>query len=237
MELVTPTATLLFLVLLSLMLPTSSSSSGVLKPGGDVEEADQWVMESGNHVDLSNMKFQASSNESASDAPQEISYLDIVIFPLPPTCTPQYCDYPSVGVGASLPIRFNSAAPTTWCSNGRLYIEDTLFEGHHVSIEVPPTGTMERLTPPTTFRLEQPGHYMVIMANCNPNGREIHFDGSVIFSSRSVVEHEEKHGSLVGVLAVVCIFFFIRRWRQRMGGGFSGGGGGSYINLELQEML
>jgi hypothetical protein len=94
---------------------------------------------------------------------------------------------------------------------------------------------MEQLPSPTTFRLEQPGHYMVLLANCNPNGREIHFDGSAIFS-RQAVEANENQGNLVEVVGVVCIFVFIRRWRQRVGGGF-GGGGGSYINLELQGML
>lgn len=123
--------------------------------------------------------------------------MDIVVFPLPQSCTQLHdCDSSLVGVGVPETV-FEENARMVYCcwpeamdrdacqeeQQGRLILDSAKFTGTHKTISIPGDGMLAAFlydtAQITNTNLEQ-GTYGLIIANCNyQDGRQIHVTGGV----------------------------------------------------------
>jgi len=155
------------------------------------------------------------------------SVVDIVLFHEPDDCafTRTGCDWTKLGIGAS-----NDNGDTgRWCCSsdavelgyceggpskyGRLIVNATLFKGQHRFIPVPPSGKME--TSVKYGRLEEPqetGNYVLIIANCNDEGRDVLASGTYSWVSRHGYLPGEMFGEMYFLLFLTCVYLAIFLW-------------------------
>lgn len=138
--------------------------------------------------------------------------LDIVVFPLPDSCSSSRkgCDYTDFGVGARTAdgtLRWcctNDAIEMGMCSRdaesaGRLIIDKSKFSGESRFVNFPPTGDVTKKIKHGLISLQDSGHYVVVMANCNRLGRPVQVKGNMVWKS--------VHGYLPGQLLGIMRFF------------------------------
>lgn len=134
-----------------------------------------------------------------------VTQLDIAILHLPGECanTRSGCEWTELGIGAT-----SADGDVRWCCSsdavelglceggpkyGSMIVNNTLFKGSHRYVEIPPTGQMKDGI--RYGKIEEPtksGRYIVILANCNDQGREVLVTGSTVWKSA--------HGYLPGEL-------------------------------------
>uniref|UniRef100_A0A7S0XK24 GOST seven transmembrane domain-containing protein n=1 Tax=Pseudo-nitzschia delicatissima TaxID=44447 RepID=A0A7S0XK24_9STRA len=149
----------------------------------------------------------------------EGSSLDLAVFLLPEDCesTRTGCDLGELGIGArdtedtllyccdDYSIEEGVCTATQY---GRLIMNTEVFAGSHRLINVPDHGEWShQLTKYGTFEETENGHYAVIFANCNDDGRNIIVEGRTIWKSR----HGYLPGDLFGLMhfyAAVFLFYF-----------------------------
>lgn len=140
-------------------------------------------------------------------------YLYLYILNQPKECANSRsgCDWTKLGIGSSDPkggVRWccsNDAIDFGYCAGGdaqygRLIVNSTLFEGQHRFIDVPATGSLEASV--HYAKLEEPtisGKYVLVIANCNDEGRDVFVNGKYIWKS--------VHGYLPGDLFGEMFFF------------------------------
>jgi len=143
-----------------------------------------------------------------------INMIDVVLFHEPKECanTRAGCDWSKLGVGAS-----NDIGDVRWCCSkdaialglcqgrpgefNRLIINRTRFEGHVRNILVPRTGYVElEVQYGQLEEVEFSGKYFLVMANCNPDGRNMTVEGTYVWKS--------KGGYLPGNMFGVMYFLF-----------------------------
>ena len=144
-----------------------------------------------------------------------VTQLDIAILHLPGECanTRSGCDWTELGIGAR-----SEEGDVRWCCStdavelglceggpkyGSLIVNQTLFKGNnHRYVEIPPTGKM--VDGVRYGKIEEPndsGRYIVVLANCNDQGREVLVTGSTVWKSR--------HGYLPGELFGFMYFYLV----------------------------
>ena len=140
----------------------------------EIAEADQEQLQ----LERSQQRYEEIQNE--------VTYIDIAIFPLPNICTMQHCDMSKFGIGVTEAyegVQFNSL-----CHNGRLHIVHDYYNGFTTSLPVPAVGKMPKyihneydkyyyVTQPNTY-------YGIIIANCanEKYGRDVHINGRLVFA-------------------------------------------------------
>jgi hypothetical protein len=139
--------------------------------------------------------------------------VDIVLFREPHNCSNSKagCDWTELGIGAS-----SSAGELRWCcwedavdlglcqggpeEWGRLIMNRTRYEGHYRSISVSETGHQEAKVKYGKLDEEKySGKFILVMANCNPTGRNLTVSGKYVWHS--------KHGYLPGDLFGAMYFY------------------------------
>jgi hypothetical protein len=145
-------------------------------PPGDVEEAVHYMQFTG-EIDLSELTFTAESGGTGIE-----SFLDVVVFEVPPHCTSHNCDLSRYGIGAL--THFNGMEFLGLCQAGRLIIDNNIFQGFHTQLMIPSEGPMPSNIKKNsgTFKVPVPDkNFNVMLANCNDNGRPVSLTGQVVF--------------------------------------------------------
>jgi len=168
-------------------------------------------LEAPGYIDLSNLKFVSLRLGSGSNQTFVDSTVDIAFFHLPSTCASSKdgCDWSKLGIGAS-----DDKGNLRWCcsensqelgfceekSQGRLIVNADSFTGQHRFIDVPASGAL--ITNLKYGKLEEPlysGKYVLVVANCNDDGRDVTITGDYVWKS--------VHGFLPGNLFGEMYFF------------------------------
>lgn len=153
------------------------------------------------------------------DETDDATYVDIVAFGLPSSCSNSRagCDWTDLGVGNKKTdgtLRWccsNDAISLGLCNEaqyGRLIIDKNKFKGGHYSVRVANQGDVVTHVPNGKAKDLKTGKYVVVMSNCNDEGREMLISGSAGW--RSV--HGYLPGELYGFMffyAGLTIFYFI----------------------------
>jgi hypothetical protein len=170
-------------------------------------------------IDLSQLTFTTALKEDYAGAADN-STIDIAIFTDDISLIPQggcsnedgTCDWTPLGVGVK------NHGQITWCCTltdqehdrcqeplNRLIINPSLFTGSLSSITIPgphvATFRGKLDNPIVTIPAESSGRYVLIMANCNPDGRLVYVEGSYSFKSKSGY----LSGSLLGTLRLFLV--------------------------------
>lgn len=128
------------------------------------------------------------------------------------------CDWPDLGVGARTEtgvIRYccsNDAIDLGLCQGsqyGRLIMDATKFAGKHRFKNVPATGEFdEKLMYGRFEQNSESGKYVMVMANCNDEGRPVKVKGHTIWKSAHGYLPADLFG-LMDFYAVLTIVYFI----------------------------
>lgn len=171
---------------------------------GAVEEAVH-LMQFAGDINLSELTFTAENHGMSVE-----SFLDIVVFEVPPHCNSHNCDLSLYGIGTL--THFNGVSFLGLCQAGRLMIDHNIFQGHHTQLMVPSEGSMpshiakssDRFTIPVQNR-----NYDVMIANCNGEGRRISLSGQVVFDFQNdIAPITPKSLALLTFVALsVCLMF------------------------------
>lgn len=176
------------------------------------------------YVDISNLVFK-SLNEANDNSNRNLDggrgldvepAIDIVVFREPRECTSHPdCDWTHLGIGTKSPV-----GDTYWCCwgdaldleicksrtqshspVGHLALNRTAFTGQYRSITIDTSGKAQSSSVPFG-KLEQgkTGTYVLVIANCNPNGRNMTVQGKYVLMS--------DHGYLPGDLFGAMYFFY-----------------------------
>mmetsp|Transcript_5329 Transcript_5329/g.7838 ORF Transcript_5329/g.7838 Transcript_5329/m.7838 type:complete len:606 (+) Transcript_5329:3-1820(+) len=154
------------------------------------------------------------------------STVDIVLFHEPSSCsnTRAGCDWTDLGVGAS-----NGEGGLRWCCSndaidlgfceggpnqyGRLIVNSTTFEGQHRFINVPSKGDMK--TTVKYGKLEEKtdsGKYVLIVANCNDEGRDVMVNGKYAWKSKHGYLPGDLFGEMYYFVALTMVYFILFCW-------------------------
>lgn len=96
---------------------------------------------------------------------------------------------------------------------GRLIVNSTMFKGQHRFILVPPTGKMD--TTVKYGKLEEPqetGKYILVIANCNDEGRDVKVDGTYSWVSKHGYLPGEMFGEMYFLLFLTVVYLVIFCW-------------------------
>mmetsp|Transcript_23407 Transcript_23407/g.32801 ORF Transcript_23407/g.32801 Transcript_23407/m.32801 type:complete len:621 (-) Transcript_23407:115-1977(-) len=152
--------------------------------------------------------------------------IDIVLFHEPSSCsnTRAGCDWTELGVGAS-----NGEGGLRWCCSndaidlgfceggpqqyGRLIVNATTFAGQHRFINVPSKGDMKSTV--KYGKLEQKtdsGKYVLIVANCNDEGRDVMVNGKYSWKSKHGYLPGDLFGEMYYFVALTVVYFILFGW-------------------------
>lgn len=139
--------------------------------------------------------------------------VDILVFLLPEKCAKSRkgCDYTDVGVGgraADGTLRWccsNDAIDKGLCARdqaaqyGRIIVDKSKYSGDSRYVNIPSSGDVSKRIKLGKLEQLDKGHYVVVMANCDPSGRPVAVKGNMVWKS--------KHGYLPGELFGVMWFY------------------------------
>lgn len=152
--------------------------------------------------------------------------IDIICLYEPEECSNSRdgCDWTKLGVGAK-----DGQGGIRWCCSpdaiengfcheghngyGRLIVNSTTFKGQHRFITVPSSGKLQTKVRYGTF--EEPtnsGKYVLIIANCNDNGRDVLVDGQYTWYSKHGYLPGNLFGEMFFFVFVTAIFLIITLW-------------------------
>jgi mannose/fructose/N-acetylgalactosamine-specific phosphotransferase system component IIC len=155
----------------------------------------------------------------------EGSFIDIVIFKLPDYCATSMsgCDWSDLGVGGK---DYDVEGGISYCcsddvisrgicdssANGRLIVDKKKFRGERREISIPATGEYATELEDALFNESVDGEYILILANCDDNGREVMTLGSMEWVS----QHGYLPGDMIGLAkfyaALAGIYALINLW-------------------------
>jgi hypothetical protein len=166
------------------------------------------------------MLFTVDSNNAIS------LQVDIVFFYEPSECSNNRngCDWTKLGIGTT-----DEFGSLRWCCSneaiefgyclggpnqyGRLIVNSTAFKGQHRFISVPPSGKLD--TTVKYGKLEEPensGTYILIIANCNDEGRDVMVNGDYTWASRHGYLPGDLFGEMYFFLFLTIVYFVIALW-------------------------
>lgn len=189
-------------------------------PHGDFDDDDDYAdLDSNEKNDIEKIPNKGSNaegdttNDNGGDRRSLVTEqlnVEVVLFHEPKNCTLDggsgLCDWAYLGVGAE-----DLAGDLRWCcwedavdlglcegtpnEYGKLIVNKTTFKGQYRSMPIPPTGQKE-----LQFKFGKlpvtgdTGKYVMIVSNCNPNGRGLAVSGKYVWMS----EHGYLPGDLFG---------------------------------------
>ncbi|GAX23593.1 hypothetical protein FisN_12Hh159 [Fistulifera solaris] len=136
--------------------------------------------------------------------------VDILVFRLPEKCASSRkgCDYTDLGVGG----RADDGTLRWCCSNdaidkglcdrdqaaqyGRIIVDKSKYTGDSRYVNIPSAGDVSKRIKLGKLDQREQGHYVVVMANCDPSGRPVAVKGNMIWKS----EHGYLPGQLFGIM-------------------------------------
>lgn len=148
--------------------------------------------------------------------------LDMAVFHMTDTCAKnQNCDWTQFGVGAR-----NTEGDLRWCCSqdaidygmcseeeyGRLIVNQELLQGQTGSISVPTTGESKKRLRNGKFSLEESGRYVVVFANCNDEGRDIHVWGHSVWESTHGYLPGELYGFMYFYILLAVVYAILMAW-------------------------
>lgn len=155
-------------------------------------------------------------------AEPDVTMLDIAVMHLPGSCanSESGCDWPDFGIGSK-----NSDGDVRWCCSqdavelglcegedkyGRLIVNNTLFLGTHRYVEIPATGPVSDQIRYGKIEIpDKSGRYVVILANCNDEGREVLVTGATVWKSKHGYLPGELYEFMYFYMAVTMIYFVL----------------------------
>jgi len=160
-----------------------------------------------------------------SDGGLKSSAIDIALFHEPKRCsnTKDGCDWTELGIGASNDngLRWccsNDAIDFGFCQGGpneygRLIINSTSFMGKHRFIMVPAEGDMD---PHVRYGkidgLQESGKYVLVIANCNEEGRDVLVSGKYTWESKHGFLPGEIFGEMYFFISLTVIYLILLLW-------------------------
>jgi len=155
----------------------------------------------------------------------EETEIDVLVFKLPDDCANSRsgCDLVDLGIGAKAKndkgemetfyCCTNEAADKGLCqqrdnSINRLIINKSVdggYTGHTSFVGIPRSGEVETSIKKAKYRIDETGHYVVAIANCNPGGRDVLMKGNIVWKSH----YGYLPGELFGVMRFYMLLMFI----------------------------
>lgn len=133
------------------------------------------------------------------------------------------CDWSKLGVGAVNEIG------TRWCCSqdaidgnfceggegqfGRLIVNASAFDGQHRFIKVPPSGDLETTVKyPKLEEKDESGTYILIVANCNDEGRNVMVDGQYTWKSVHGYLPGDRFQEMHYFITLAFVYFILFCW-------------------------
>lgn len=155
-----------------------------------------------------------------------VNMIDLVLFHEPKECsnTKAGCDWTKLGVGAS-----NEIGDIRWCCSedaialglckgrpgeyNRLIINRTKYEGHVRNILVPRNGFVElEVKYGQLEEVEFSGKYVLVMSNCNPNGRNMTVEGTYVWKSKGGYLPGDMFGAMYFLFFLTVVYGVLFTW-------------------------
>ncbi|GKY95508.1 hypothetical protein MPSEU_000512500 [Mayamaea pseudoterrestris] len=188
-----------------------AASTDVTKIGASLRWRQLMESSSASVSTVTAAKYIQSSNAQRNLDDSGRTFVDFVAFKLPSDCanTKAGCDWPSLGIGAQLPdgtLRWccsSDAVALGLCKGGadlgRLIVDQGKLPGKKRQIPIPNSGEIAKSVNNGLIDAEESGNYVLIMANCDDQGRDLLLTGEAAYKS--------VHGFLPGELWGFLYFF------------------------------
>jgi len=153
------------------------------------------------------------------------TFVDVVVFRMPPKCanTAQGCDWTELGIGAKhddgKTLRWcctEDAAEMGMCSGGqelgRLIVDTKKLTGDRRSVEISNTGEVSTTIQNGKLKEKVSGRYVVVIANCADEGRDILITGTAAWKSVHGYLPGELYGFMFFYAALTVVYFVLVLW-------------------------
>jgi hypothetical protein len=151
--------------------------------------------------------------------------IDIVVFREPDDChrSTNGCDWTKLGVGATDTygnLRWccaNDAIALNMCTGrsdyGRLIVNETLFKGTIRSLPIDATGKQDVYVTSSQISVDEgSGNYVLVMANCNAEGRTVTVSGWYSWKSKGGYLPGDLFGALYYFIFLVVVYAVLLAW-------------------------
>lgn len=182
--------------------------------GGQVQESSHWTPRKGD-IDMSELTFNAETLSIEEQSTSIQSFLDIAVFEVQRQCKNESCDISKYGVG-----KIDTLKNVDLCENGRLRIDNHVFQGFHTQLMIPSTGPMPHHVKHKKIALPHKEQmYKVLFANCNKGGRKVQITGQAVleYNENQVELSFGSVASLTVIALSICLFFTFLTVRIRRG--------------------
>jgi len=196
---------------LSLSLWILPASAEIRSIEGSIEAAASFIhysegfIASPGYVDVGGLTFTTIDDNESKD---QSSQLEMVLFNEPKSCAKvgQECDWASLGIGGE-----DTNGDLRWCcwedaielglckgrpeEYGKLIIDQEKFTGQYRSLTIPGSGHQDLQMKFGKMDVKEPsGKYVLLMSNCNVEGRDLEASGKYVWMS----DHGYLPGDLFG---------------------------------------